>query len=557
MTVSNTTTKITYQGDGQNRRFEIPFPFLNKTDVRVLLTDESGAETDLTDRVQVDPSGAFLTYPKDEGEPLHKGARLTVFRQTAPTQENDLIQQAVLHKESLEKSLDKLTMIAQEIRERLTRTVSVGVADEGTPSVDSLVSDMRALYGDIMEQADKASEEAKKAIKAAVEAYEQAEKLYATVEYYDAGTPVLNYNGSLTSVKLYESYKADGNTLKVFVNGKLVRRGADKDYVEVVDPELAKGGDDYGDTVTFNTPLTAGDQLVFMFSDTLTMPGGEVAQAAALAAETAQTAASSAQASAQEAKESAQTFIPKQIGEVYQSQSALSADNAGALPAWTGQLVTDTKHIWPALYNFVAAHPELQKSKAEYNALLAQNGTVLFYVLDDEAEGNLRLPVYKRNAASSGAMISATAPDYTKAETVPKSGTAAQDGYLVVFTRNYGEYGYTNVVLDGKAIKINASDWSKHNNGSGNATTLRVKKGQYYRVEGNFIELAVTFVPCIGLHDEDAQYDYPWIVAANAIEGLIKHNGGFISVREYSRAEWDALTVKPQRELSLIEEELV
>lgn len=115
MSISTTKTKVIYQGDGQNRRFEIPFPFLSVGDVRALLTDQNGAETDVSDKTQIDTSRAFLIYPKGEEAPLPQGARLTLYRQTLPTQENDLIQQAVLHKESLEKSLDKLTMIAQEV----------------------------------------------------------------------------------------------------------------------------------------------------------------------------------------------------------------------------------------------------------------------------------------------------------------------------------------------------------------------------------------------------------------------------------------------------------
>lgn len=555
MSISTTKTKVIYQGDGQNRRFEIPFPFLSVGDVRALLTDQNGAETDVSDKTQIDTSRAFLIYPKGEEAPLPQGARLTLYRQTLPTQENDLIQQAVLHKESLEKSLDKLTMIAQEVCERLTRTVAVGVTDEASPTVETLISDMRALYGDILKQTDITREEAQKAIKAAVEAYEQAEKLYATVEYYDAGTPSLNYDGGLTEVKLNESYKADGCTLKVFVNGKLLRQGVDKDYVEVVSQELAQSGDDYGDTVRFNTPLTAGDQLVFMFSDTLTMPGGEVAQQAAMAAQQAQQSAADCAKSAEAAKASAETFVPKQIGEVYQSQSALPADNAGALPAWTGQRVEDAKTYWPALYKFVAAHPELQKTKAEYEELLAKNGEVPFYIKDDEADGNLRLPTLKRHTASSGALVTATAPDWSKTKDAGRSGTVSQDGYLLVYSWNYGE-GYGQITINGVTFPLNKSNRSKHNNGSANATFLRVKKNDTYALNGYKDAVTMWFVPCLGLHEEDNQYNYPWVVAANAIEGMIKHNGGFITVQTYTRDAWDALVEKPTRELSLIEEEI-
>ena len=274
-----------------------------------------------------------------------------------------------------------------------------------------------------------------------------------------------------------------------------------------------------------------------------------------MAAQQAQQSATACAKSAEAAKASAETFVPKQIGEVYQSQSALPVDNAGALPAWTGQRVEDAKTYWPALYKFVAAHPELQKTKAEYEELLAKNGEVPFYIKDDEADGNLRLPTLKRHTASSGALVTATAPDWSKTKDAGRSGTVSQDGYLLVYSWNYGE-GYGQITINGVTFPLNKSNRSKHNNGSANATFLRVKKNDTYALNGYKDAVTMWFVPCLGLHEEDNQYNYPWVVAANAIEGMIKHNGGFITVQTYTRDAWDALVEKPTRELSLIEEEI-
>ena len=557
MTISTTQTKIIYNGDGSNRRFDIPFPFLTDEDVKVFTLDAGGAQTDVSTKADISADRTYITYPANEGEPaLGKDFRLVVMRQTALTQENDLIQQATLHKESLEKSLDKLTMISQEVQERLGRTVTMGVSDEGEPSVANLINEMRSLYADIKAKVQTATEEAQKAIEAAVSAYEQAEKLYSSVEWYTAGTPEYNYTGDLQEFKLQDSYKCDQMTLKVFVNGQIKRPGSDYDYEEISNPELMQEGTLFGDMVRFTNPLQSGDVVCFTWGDTLTMPGGEVAQAAASAAESAQASAEQAANSAEEAKTNASTFIPKQIGEVYYSQSSKSNDNLGALSGWTGDLIKSAKTSHPALYAFVQAHPERCKTKQEYDAILAETGEVLFYVLDDEGEGNLRLPVYKRSLSSSGGIVGASSPDYAKGETVDTSGTIKQDGWLFVYGWVYMN-SYVYAEINGKKRTCNYVNSCKYNNAIGVNIPLRVKKGDVYAITGSgTYSISVEFVPCVGIHDTDVYYDYPWIVAQNAIEGLLKHNGGFLNVKLYTAAEWNALQQKPENEFSLIEEEI-
>jgi len=543
MTLSNTTTKITYLGDGQVRRFDVPFPVLDKEDLALYVTGPDGELVRVESGFAVSADKTQVTYPQNEDKPaLARGVKLTLMRQTRATQENDLIQQNILHKETLERSLDKLTMLAQEIIERQSRALTVGPDDapDGV-SVADLVAQMRELYGQIKSTAAQTQDEAKKAIDAAVEAYEQAEKLYSNVEYYTAGTPALEYTGDLQTFKLYGGYKADGLTLKVFVNGLLKRRGTEYDYVETVNPELENKGDAWGDTVIFNAPLNTGDAVAFIWGDTLTMPGGEVAQAAALSAETAEAQAQAAAAAAAEAKESAESFIPKAVGAVEYTQSNLAADNPGSVPGWTGQTLVNVSRAWPALMEFVKAHPELQKNETEYAQILSQNGRVHFYVYDDKAD-TLRLPVYADvynvvERAGFGAF-----------EKVSGSGTAPDDGFLLC-------YGANNTTI---SISIEGTTYqfvSKRDKyGQGPCSCMcPVQKGKKWTISGG---AANYFMPVNTLQAvPDCGATWPWIVAANSLEGLIKHNGGFITVKGYTKEEWAALAVKPENELSLVEEE--
>lgn len=82
------------------------------------------------------------------------------------------------------------------------------------------------------------------------------------------------------------------------------------------------------------------------------------------------------------------------IGQLVWSQSSLAKDNPGCLPLWTGEYYANASTLYPDFYTWVKSHPELCKTKAEYDELVNTAQGCLFYVLD-EVEGSLRLPKYK------------------------------------------------------------------------------------------------------------------------------------------------------------------
>lgn len=80
------------------------------------------------------------------------------------------------------------------------------------------------------------------------------------------------------------------------------------------------------------------------------------------------------------------------VGTVVWSQSNLATDNPGRLPLWTGEYIASASTIYPDFYTWVKdKHPELCKTKEQYDATLTQFGECPFYVVDEE-EGSLRLP---------------------------------------------------------------------------------------------------------------------------------------------------------------------
>ena len=101
--------------------------------------------------------------------------------------------------------------------------------------------------------------------------------------------------------------------------------------------------------------------------------------------------AAKAAASAQAAAESAQNSRGLAIGQLVWSQSSLAKDNPGCLPLWTGEYYVNASTLYPDFYAWVKSHPELCKTKAEYDSAIAAYGECPYYVAD-EVEGSLRLP---------------------------------------------------------------------------------------------------------------------------------------------------------------------
>ena len=164
MTISNTTTKVTYTGDGSNRRFDIPFPYLENSELSLIVTDGDGVETAVTTAFEVDTSETFLTYPTTASQldPLPSTHKFTIVRNTPLTQDNNLIQQATLDKESMEASLDKLTRITQELAEQSTRAIKTKVSGSAAQSAED--------YLDAIQQASSTATDAASAASASATA---------------------------------------------------------------------------------------------------------------------------------------------------------------------------------------------------------------------------------------------------------------------------------------------------------------------------------------------------------------------------------------------------
>lgn len=134
--LAHVENRITYSGNGNATEFAYQFKILNRTDIKVLLTDADGKEKLLTKDYYVDVEKSVVRYPgyavgaevpeSERPAVLPAGWKLTIYREVPVTQETDLPDQYPFNQ--VEAIGDKLTMIAQQLTDTTDRSLKIGVS---------------------------------------------------------------------------------------------------------------------------------------------------------------------------------------------------------------------------------------------------------------------------------------------------------------------------------------------------------------------------------------------------------------------------------------------
>jgi hypothetical protein len=127
MTISSTTVKVSYSGNGSTTVFAYTFKILDDDEIQVIIRTSDGTETIKTKTTHYTVSGVgsagggnitFLTAPVT-------GQTVVLKRNTTKTQETDYVANDPFPANSHEEALDRVTMIAQEIQEELQRSIKL------------------------------------------------------------------------------------------------------------------------------------------------------------------------------------------------------------------------------------------------------------------------------------------------------------------------------------------------------------------------------------------------------------------------------------------------
>lgn len=128
MTVQNTITKNIYIGNGSTTSFPFTFPCPKADYIKVFVRKNNLIAQ--TDNFTVDMDKATVTYPKS-GTPLAAGENLVILRELPLEQPLNLVNQGPFFAEDIEATLDEEVMMIQQLREELSRSLTVPVDIDG------------------------------------------------------------------------------------------------------------------------------------------------------------------------------------------------------------------------------------------------------------------------------------------------------------------------------------------------------------------------------------------------------------------------------------------
>lgn len=147
MTVSSTSSRVVYSGNGATTSWPFAFKVPTSAELVVVYTDADGVDTTVSPSnytatgFGVD-AGGTVTYPLS-GSPIATGTHLTIYRSIAPTQPSSISNQGAFWPTVVEAALDRLTMIVQGFLDLAGRAVVAPVADSA-PSMTLPIAALRA-----------------------------------------------------------------------------------------------------------------------------------------------------------------------------------------------------------------------------------------------------------------------------------------------------------------------------------------------------------------------------------------------------------------------------
>ena len=144
MTISSTSSRVVYSGDGTTSSFGFAFYVSDQADLVVTYTDTTGNQTIIAPGsapagYQISapavpapgwPAGGTITY--NPGSPIAAGTTLTIQRIVAGTQPTTLSNQGTLWPQVIEKALDRLVTIVQGFIDQVNRSLQAPANDPVT-----------------------------------------------------------------------------------------------------------------------------------------------------------------------------------------------------------------------------------------------------------------------------------------------------------------------------------------------------------------------------------------------------------------------------------------
>lgn len=149
MTVSSTTTKVSYSGNGSTTVFAYGFKIFADADLRVIERAADGTETvkSLTTHYTVSGAGTDSGGNVTFGTAPASGVTVIIKRNLSLTQGTDYVANDPFPAESHEEALDRLTFIAQQQAEQIDRSIVFPDTDTAATTIPNSVTRANKFLG--------------------------------------------------------------------------------------------------------------------------------------------------------------------------------------------------------------------------------------------------------------------------------------------------------------------------------------------------------------------------------------------------------------------------
>lgn len=136
MSLSTTTNKVIYSGNGATTVWPFSFPVLDADHLGLVFTNAAGLEAAVAASAYTvtgigAPAGGSVTYPLI-GPPIPTGTKLTLVRTVPYTQDTVLSNQGGYYPEVVERRFDEIYMALQQLEERLGRASLHAISNPAT-----------------------------------------------------------------------------------------------------------------------------------------------------------------------------------------------------------------------------------------------------------------------------------------------------------------------------------------------------------------------------------------------------------------------------------------
>jgi len=152
MTITDATNKVTHTADGSTTAFAFTFPIVDTSDLKVVeRVTSTGVETVMTETTHYTVSAPNNDYSSGGTVTAvtapASGRTWTIIRDMPANQEATLEDSGVLRLAAIEDALDKLTMIVQDLEERVGRCLQFPRSETTSAELEDSVTRASTTLG--------------------------------------------------------------------------------------------------------------------------------------------------------------------------------------------------------------------------------------------------------------------------------------------------------------------------------------------------------------------------------------------------------------------------